>query len=803
MKTTNQLIRTLKQSTLSFVMLALIMPGFAEKIPSEGMNKTIYRSLNRCSFVENKGQVHQDCAYFVRASSAFIYILNNGDIVYSSEGKGGVLDAKDNFIEHIQATKTPTILPLSENNAFVHEYVSSNNEIQHFKSGKFENLVFEDVFDGISMDLIVQESTIEKRFIVGAFANPNQIKISLAGSIPCINEAGELLLHSKSKEIMYSKPFAYQSINGVNHIVDVAYKVTENAYGFEVGDYDKTKELIIDPLLGGTFFGKEDGVQLLAMDIDNQGYVYVTGRVNWPPDGHDVVIFKFNNSLTQLLGEAYLYGSSDERGMDIKIDASGNVFVAGSTASIDFPTTQGSLDVSHNDSLDIFVSKISSDFEYLLASTYIGGSGQDARLGLNIDIASNGDVVVSANVTSSDMPIFGNPTQPTNAGYDDAYIARLDNNLSIMTASTYLGGMYSDGPFAMHIGLNGDVYVSGHTWSPNFPHTSGSHHGGGTDAFISQLSSNLSQLKTSLFLGGTNGTWEYGCDFSQNSQGDIILAGATIADDFQPITSGVYQPTHGGNTDVFVTKFDQNLNVISSTYFGGYWDEGAYSNISCDIGPSNEIYIAGATESPEYQNFPLTQNGFDMDYNGGGDGFVSMLNSNLSNLLASTFYGGANTDAAYDLKIDNSGSVFICGTTKSADLPIPPNGYMPTKSNADSDGFVAKFDPYLSPGILDIYDHSETQKLAANLSVFPVPCSTQASITFTVEERAYVVVSIVDMAGKEVAVPIDNTLGEGDYLYNIQLSDYNIPSNQMYMVCLEMKNQNGVLTDQIKIIVSD
>lgn len=801
MKTTIELKKITRKIILIIGCLIIVNLIFGENLLNDLNKSTAYYSLKTMSFVENTGQFPQECSYFARSASAFIYIMNNGDIVYSSIGKGEALLTEDNLIEHFEGNKDNRIIPISKNSTFVNEFYKEENTVKHYKSQKFESLLFKDVFKGISMDMVVRESTIEKRFFVSALSDPDQILISVTGSTPVINESGELVLESNGRQIKYSKPFALQNIDGVKQIIDISYKLHENSYGFEVGNYDNTKELIIDPLLGGTFFGKEDGVELVAMDIDNQGNIFVTGSVLWPPDANDVVVLKFNNDLTVLLGEAYIYGSDNEKGMGIKVDPAGNIFVAGNTQSSDFPTVQGSFDVTHNDSLDIFISKISSDFEYLLGSTFVGGSWEEARYGLNLDIAPNGDIVISAGVDSHDMPIFGNPFQATNAGYDDVYIARLNNDLTTMIASSYLGGMYSDGAFALKVGTNGDIYVSGFTWSSNFPHTEGSFHGGGTDAYITQINSSLSQIEKSLFLGGTNGTWEYGCDISQNNLGQIILAGATIATDFEPITAGAFQPNNGGNTDMFITKFDQNLNVLKSTFFGGLWDEGAFSIVSCDVGSSNEIYIAGATYSTENQNFPILVNGFDIDHNGNGDGFVSLLNSDLSTLFASTYYGGIDYDCVNDLKVDNSGYVFICGTTHSANLPIPPNGYMPNKSNAINDGFVAKFDPYLTAGILGIPDQAVTQSNEVNLQVFPNPCKIETTISFTVVERAEVIVKVVDLVGKTIAVPIHNILYEGDYQYNILLADYKIDPNQIYLIVIEIKNQDHILTGQKKIVV--
>ena len=416
-------MKTILKSTLSkksicltiftFLITNLIYSGSGiEK--DDFLNKKINVQLT--AFVENSGQFSNECSFFLLSSISNIFILNNGDLVYSDATKGNVLSGNNNIIESYKNSNRFQVFPKSENLRYLAEFYKTTSNVSSYKSRKYESVFFENIYDGIDMDMVVRESTIEKRYFIAPYKDPAMINVNIEGSKLRINDEGTLIFDNEGIQISYSKPIAYQEYDGYRQLIDIRYKVNKDNYGFVIGNYDKSKELIIDPLLGSTYFGLGNSITgnivLNAMDIDEQGNIYVVGNTKLPNyDDYDVVILKFNKDLTTLLYEIYIAGAGDDYGKDIKIDQNGDIFIAGCTNSSDFPVVQGCFDVTINGSSDMFVCKINNELNYMLGSTYLGGSLDDGGQAVNIDITSSGDVVVSGDVFSPDVPIFGNSYQ--------------------------------------------------------------------------------------------------------------------------------------------------------------------------------------------------------------------------------------------------------------------------------------------------------------------------------------------------------------------------------------------------------
>ena len=576
-----------------------------------------------------------------------------------------------------------------------------------------------------------------------------------------INDEGQLVAETELGAVKFTKPVAYQEINGKRVDVGVEYRVesseVENKsskhkicnsklmsthpkstiqnlsstsigdpkskianrkleYGFKVASYDKTKDLIIDPLLASTFLGGYSSDYGYSMAVDSEGNIYVAGETSssdFPTStgtyqsfykgyNNDAFVSKLNSDLTTLLASTYLggYDYYDEVIYSIDIDFSNNVYITGMTKSSDFPTTTGAYDTSAVGTYyyDTFVTKLNGDLTILLASTYLGGS-QDDRGG-TIVTDSSGNIYVAGYTGSSDFPTTTGAYDPSrNSNYWDVYISKLDGNLTSLIASTFLGGdsdsgSYSGGyynPIDMAIDSNGDIYVAGKTNSTTFPTTASaydtSYNDGGYDVFVSKLKGDLTSLLASTYLGGANG--DYVQSLTIDSSGNIYVAGLTSSSDF-PTTTGAYDTSYGSGGDVFVSKLNADLsNLIASTYLGGSDADNAYS-IAMDS--SGNIYAGGYTWS---STFPTTTGAYDTSYGGYGDIFVSKLNGNLTSLLFSTYLGGASYDYGYSTIIDSYGNIYISGYTGSSDFPTTSDAYQ-NSYKTHSEVFISKFDSNLS-----------------------------------------------------------------------------------------------------------
>src|SRR3989339_112096 len=552
----------------------------------------------------------------------------------------------------------------------------TGNDLSKWQSNisTYEIVDMGEVYEGIGLRLKAYGNNVEKLFTVRPDANHEAIKIRLEGAQGLtVNETGELVVKTELGPVKFTKPLAYQEIDGNRVEVAVKYRIQESwgcttaiggqaageqrgreaeeysklqtsetpqlTYSFEVASYDKTKDLIIDPLLASTYLGGvyEDYGRSIA--IDAGGNVYVVGEtlssdLPTTPGAYDtsrnsntdVFVSKFNSGLTSLLASTFLGRNSDEYGYSIAIDAGGNVYVTGETLSSDFPTTPGAYDTSYNSGYhDAFVSKFNSGLTSLLASTFLGGGSGD--YGRSIAVDAGGNVFVTGNTGSKDFPATsGVYTIAHNGGNDDAFVSKLNSGLTSLLASTFLGGYSNDYGKSIVLDGGGNVYVTGETVSPNFPTTAGaydtSYNRGSKDTFVSKFNSGLTSLLASTFLGGISN--DYGKSIAIDAGGNVYVTGTTHSTDF-PTTAGACDTSSHGDGNVFVSKLNTGLtSLLVSTLQGGSRSD--YGN-SIAIDAGGNVYVIGETESP---NFPTTDGAYETSYHRCEDVFVSRFNANLS-----------------------------------------------------------------------------------------------------------------------------------------------------------------------------
>jgi hypothetical protein len=495
-----------------------------------------------------------------------------------------------------------------------------------------------EVWSGIEVRLKATQKTVEKLFYVKPGADHSKIVVEVGGAKGLkLSKDGEIIIQTGLGDLKLSKPIAWQEKDGKKLPVEVSYKlIGKNRYSFVVAKADPSLPVVIDPILASTFIGGSGGDIGYSIALDSSGNVYVTGSTgssNYPTTygaydtthngDYDVFVSKLSNNLSQLLASTFIGGSGGDVGYSIALDSSGNVYVTGSTGSSNYPTTYGAYDTTYNGAIDVFVSKLSNNLSQLLASTFIGGSGDD--IGYSIALDSSGNVYVTGSAWSSNYPTtYGAYDTSHNGGYD-VFVSKLSNNLSQLLASTFIGG--SSWEFGRSIALDssGNVYVTGYTYSSDYPTTYGAYdttHNGDYDVFVSKLSNNLSQLLASTFIGGSGD--DVGYSIALDSSGNVYVTGSTRSSNY-PTTSGVYDTSHNGYDDVFVSKLSNNLSqLLASTFIGGSGDDIGYS-IALDS--SGNVYVTGYTSS---SNYPTTSGVYDTTHNGYDDVFVSKLDSNLS-----------------------------------------------------------------------------------------------------------------------------------------------------------------------------
>jgi ankyrin repeat protein len=383
--------------------------------------------------------------------------------------------------------------------------------------------------------------------------------------------------------------------------------------------FDKDlKTVLASAIIGGS----EDEVAY-SMLYDKKGYIYIAGYTSskdFPvtPSAYcprynggagDAFILKMDKDLKSLTASTFLGGSGNEDdwySAEIVMDEDGDIYMAGNTASSDFPTTQHAYSSKYNGGgKDIFISKFDGELKKLLASTFVGGIADD-QISRSLRIDHNSDEICIAGITfSPDFPITPGAYSRTLSGGLDGFVAKFSPDLSKLARSTILpsGWIYS-----MVIHENGDIYVGGHAGSglPTTPQafyqTFDKH---GDQGFISRFSNDLTELKSSTVLPGTGTPGRGGeitsLNLSQSSEGDIFSAGWAGPRDF-PSTPNAFDETQNGKGDTYILKIKKDLSVIlASTFIGGSRSE-RWNRMTMD--GRGKIYIASYTLSPD---FPTTK----------------------------------------------------------------------------------------------------------------------------------------------------------------------------------------------------
>ncbi|MBE0448645.1 MAG: SBBP repeat-containing protein, partial [Actinobacteria bacterium] len=710
-------------------------------------------------FIPNEGQIkHKNVKFYANIFAGALFVTDDGELTYalpapekkrtettetnSSIQERAFLKEKANKEPKAQkgwALKERLIgaqraAPKGIDKAVTTVNYFKGNDKSKWKTNisTYNGVTLGEVYEGVRLDLRVRGNNVEKIFTVSPGANPKKIKLSIKGARSLsVNKSGELEVATGIGAVRFTAPIAYQEEDGRKEYVGVSYQVDGDTYGFVVGDYDKSRPLIIDPLLASTYIGGGSDETLEGIVTDSAGNIYVAGwttSTNYPvmsgPYGVrgyvDIFVSRLSSDLKDLLASTVIGGSSRDYANSIAIDSAGNIFVAGLTYSVDLPMAGTPYNGSHSNDggeRDIIIFKLNPNLNSLLASTYIGGNEGDGAESIAIDGASN--VIVGGWSISSDYPTTGTPYSASNEyGDEDAIISKLDSNLSNLLASTYIGGSGWEEIYSLAIDSTGDILVTGAT-SGDYPVTTGKTYSGGyTDIFVSKLDPNLSTLKASTYIGGNS--YDYGNAIAVDSSNNALIAGITYSSNY-PVTTG---KTLSGYADIIVSKLSPDLSaLLASTLIGGSSGESASSMA---IGSSGDIYVAGGTSSFDY---PVTAGAY---YGAGSDAVISKLSSSLSTLQASTVIGGSSHDYANSIAIDGSGNIFVAGDTKSSDYPVTTG-----KANSGGyDGFISKFtgDLFVSKAISGLRATDEIAKLSieevdtASYIGDPIDASTGAHV---------------------------------------------------------------------------
>src|SRR5258706_347616 len=536
-------------------------------------------------FEANRGQTHEDVHFLARGAGYSLY-LTAGEAVLLLANPDAKAQKRSFALRMslVGAAREPVVTGLDELPGKANYFIGKDRSNWRTNVPTYAKVQYRNVYPGVDLVYYGNQRQLEYDFVVAPGADTKKIALRFRGADKLeIDVEGNLVLRTAGGDIHQHKPVIYQEIDGFRREVAGGYvRKGADRVGFQLAAYDTTRPLIIDPVV--------------------------------------------------LSYSTYLGGGAGDFSNGIAVDAAGNAYVTGFTASSDFPTTAGTFQPNFGGAGGAFVTKLNPTGSALVYSTYLGGSGADWGNGIAVD--SGGNAYVTGITFSTDFPTTAGAFQSAVSG--GAFVTKLDPAGSALVYSTYLGG---------------------------------------SDA----------QARGIAVDGG----------------GNAYVTGVTSSADF-PTTAGAYQVTYGGTQagsggDAFVTKLDPTgSGLVYSTYLGG--DGSDWGNgIAVDI--DGNAYVTGTTS---WITFPTTPDAFQPHSRGGSgvngtDGFFTKLNPTGSALVYSTYLGGTDLDLGLGIALDAKGNAYVTGATNSTDFPTTAGAYQPALSGVvccrrpASDAFVTKF----------------------------------------------------------------------------------------------------------------
>lgn len=697
--------------------------------------KAQYKTLE---FIENKGQWEGSHQYLATTETENIYFEKNAFTYTLSDPKnleslkkikegglpyGTIFKYHTYKITFLGANANCEMLPSKIAPHYYNYFLGKDPSRWKSSIHPARALDYKNLYQGIDMHLATENQTLKYEFIVAAGADPSQIKLQFTGQDKLSIKNGNLLITTSVGVVKELKPYTYQLVAGMKQELSCNYQIHEGnivSFTFPKG-YDASKWMVIDPtVIFSTFTGASADNWGFTATYDQLGNFYAGGIVHYIIPSNtfptsvgafqtvynggstttgsqyacDMVLFKYNAQGSAYLYATFLGGTDNDQPHSLVVDAANNLIIVGKTYSSNFPTTTGAYDVTHNGGADIVVTKLNATGTALLGSTYIGGSGDDgvnenaieqiqgvlkhnfgddARSEVIVDNAGN--IYFASCTFSSNFPTTTNAYQGTAQGGQDGIIVKLNNNLTSVIWSTYLGGSINDAAYVLALNKQQSyLYVAGGTRSTNFPSTPGSYQtsymGGTVDGFIGRfLNSGTYGLDKMTFIGTNNYDQCYGIQV--DNENSVYAMGQTLGGTF-PVTSGVY--SNPGSSQ-FVMKLDSMLVApIYSTVFGsGSSTVTNISPVAFLVDTCQNVYISGwggnlgfsfagvGTTTGMYVSSNAAQPTTD-----GNDFYFFVLAKNAINPLYATYWGGNGPQEHVDggtSRFDKNGVVYqaICG----------------------------------------------------------------------------------------------------------------------------------------------
>ena len=628
------------------------------------------RAHNTLHFIKNKGQWNSSVLYRAPFGTGSVYLENNGftysqvsaEDVDRAHNQAGNADHEDIVHGHawkahfVGSNASPKLIESGVRKEYHNYFIGNDPSKWTSHVPLFDHVSYNELYNGIDLDVYSIEGNFKYDFVVAPNADPSLIKIKYTGLNGLELRNGNLISITSIGEYVEMAPFVYQIIEGEKKQIVCNFTLTNEVVGFEFPNgFDSKFSLIIDPVLvGATLSGSEFMNFGHSATYDSDGNIYTGARcfgeypvtvgafqTGFGGGEWEIGISKLTPNASALIYCTYLGGNGGDLVHSMFVSETRELYILGTTTSSDYPTTAGAFDLigpEGEDDPDMVVTHLTENGDALVGSTFVGGSGFDGRNTLTsgvgdefrgeIIVDADGDCFISSCSSSSDFPTTVGAYQTTyGGGLHDAVIFSLSSNLSTMNWSTYLGGPLGEVGFGLKLDAEGNLFVSG-MCSNEFISATGyqtTYQGGILDAFCVKFIDNGSSIEYSTYFGTTAKDLAYFVDLDLD--GDVYLYGLS-SDGTAPVTPGVYSnPATSG----FICKLSSDLEVLE------------FGTVVADINPS--AFMVDKCEYVYFSGFgvPLDLPLVDPLYDAGGF-YLGVLTKDAEDLHFSTYYSGDHVD---------------------------------------------------------------------------------------------------------------------------------------------------------------
>ena len=661
------------------LLLAAIVPIAASNVVSivaTEPSKAVEPPRSTAVFEQNVGQFDDGIRYAALSSRGrSVAITERGGLRIALRGTGERQGVAAQIDIAPRGGRAARVQPLESLSTKVHRFVGSDPAKWQRNIPTAGRVRVPQVYDGVDLEYYGTEQEIEYDFIVAPHADPTVIALQVDGANLRRDVSGDLMLETPAGDLRQRAPIAYQDVDGERRTVPVAYRVSGSAVGFELGDYDRARPLVVDPILVVSTFRGDSRLETARAVTYGADGLYIGGSVlDVATAQTDTFVAKYSLDGRTLQFVTY-YATRRSTARDtsriaIAIDDDGAIYVAGNTLSANLPIAGSAVQTTLAGEYDGFLFRLSPDGASLLLSTYLGSTGHDTI----VDLALGEDIYILGRTLGgfSGFPI------PMAAGAGPGWLLRLTRE-GLPVAARRVDGE----PVALAVGEDGAVIVAGRSGSATpgaFQTTPGTAvcpvsreasrpcYDGNVARFTPDLS-----LEWATFLRETSPQPLYAddniADVAIDRSGAVYVVGTTVSDTF-PVTQGAYQTTCeqcvGAGAGTFVTKLNPTGSaLVFSTFLGG---TGASEGTSLVLDPSGAVFVTGTAS---WSNFPAVgpqlPSGPEVNY---PDAFVTLLNSSGTAVIYSSRFGGSTADIGYELALSRYGTVAITGETLSNDFPV-------------------------------------------------------------------------------------------------------------------------------------